>query len=657
MEAADFSGYATKAGLRCSDGRTITPDAFKHMDGARVPLVWQHGHHDPKNVLGHAILEARPDGMYSYGFFNDTETGKGARVLVQHGDIDKLSIRANKLVQKGMQVLHGAIQEVSLVLAGANPGALIDNVRIAHSDGEIEELDDEAIIYTGLELQHAAPTTEELESSSDEDLDHAEEDSDEGKTIRDIYESMSKEQKDVLHFMLGVALEEADTVSQSDISPTDEAGEAVLNHDTEGVEPMTRNVFEDQGRTVTAPSLTHDDMKSIVQDAARSGSLKHALESYALQHGIENIEVLFPDAKMVGEIELDARRMEWVSGVMSGVRKSPFSRIKSASADLTYDAARAKGYVKGNMKKEEFFSVSKRETTPQTVYKKQSIDRDDMLDITDLDVVAWMKRELRIMLEEELARAILIGDGRDPGDEDKIQETKIRPIATDHSFYAVPVTIDLSASTAEEIVDASVRSRKFYKGAGSPTFFTSETHLAEMMLLKDADGHRLYKTESELANAMRVSKIVEVEAFDSDPTLVGIIVNLSDYVVGADKGGETTLFEDFDIDYNRHKYLLETRVCGALTKPNSALVIRNSSAGATGVVPQAPAWDPSTYEVTIPTQAGVVFQDGAGEVLADASVEALAAGDLLQVYAVADDGYYVEPGSRTRWSYVRPTGS
>ena len=670
---ADFSGYATKAGLKCTDGRIIMPDAFKHMDGQRVPLVWQHGHSEPSNVLGHAILEARSDGMYAYGFFNETDTAQNAKTLVQHGDINMLSIYANQLVEKTKKVFHGAIREVSLVLAGANPGALIDNVALRHSDGDIETLDDEAIIYTGLtlktkEVSHSEDRNDQIPET--DSLTHAEDEDEE--TIKDVYDSMSDKQKEVLHYMVGKALEESgkedqkDDIKQSatveaadtDDNDSEEAEETAISH-TEGSE-MTRNVFEQDGSDPTpAHTLSHADIKAIVADAQRSGSLKAAVESYALSHGIENIDVLFPDAKMVGGIELDSRRTEWVSGVLSGVRKSPFSRVKSASADLTYDDARAKGYVKGAMKKEEFFSVSKRETTPQTVYKKQKLDRDDIIDITDLDVVAFMKGELRIMLEEELARAILIGDGRDGGDEDKIQETKIRPIATDHSFYAVPVEVNLgdANSTHEEIVDAVVRSRRFYKGSGRPTFYTSETVLAELMLLKDADGYRLYKTEAELANALRVSKIVEVEAFDADPTLLGIVVNPADYVVGADKGGETTMFDDFDIDYNQYKYLLETRVCGALTKPHSALVIRNVDAGDTAVVPTEPAWDPVAYEVTIPTQTGVVFQDADGATLADASVQSLAAGDILKVYAVADTGYFITPGSRTTWSYLRPTGS
>lgn len=666
---ADFSGYATKAGLKCSDGRVIMPDAFKHMDGAQVPLVWQHMHKDPANVLGHAILEHREDGVYAYGYFNNTQAGQSSKALVRHKDVTQLSIYANQLVEKGRNVLHGAIREVSLVLAGANPGALIDNVNIAHGDGEIEELTDEAIIYTGLTLEHEAGPEKQISQQKTEptmpepivtepELAHAE---DGEKTIKDIYDSFTPEQKDVLHFMIGAALEEAQggSISQSDIKEfiDSEEGQDFLRE--KGYTEMTHNVFDQSEDNVPGHTLSHADIQGIVKDAQRTGSMKAAVEGYALQHGIENLEILFPDAKMVGEIELDKRRTAWVSQVIGGVRKSPFARVKTATADLTYDEARAKGYVKGAMKKEEFFSVSKRETTPQTIYKKQKLDRDDVVDITDLDIVAFMKGELRLMLDEEIARAILVGDGRDPGDADKIKEDKIRPIASDHAFYSVPVAVNLgdANSTYEEIVDACVRARRLYKGSGSPTFFTSETVLAELMLLKDADGHRLYKTEAELANAMRVGRIVEVEVFDEDPSLIGIVVNLSDYVVGSDRGGQVTMFDDFDIDYNQMKYLLEGRMSGALTKPNSALVIRNSSAGDVAITPLAPTWDSAAYEVTIPTQTGVVFQDADGTVLADASVQSLAAGEILNVYAVADTGYFINPGARTRWSYLRPTGS
>jgi HK97 family phage prohead protease len=680
MEAADFSGYATKVGLKCSDGRTIMPGAFEHEDGVRVPLVWQHGHNDPKNVVGHAILEHRDDGVYAYGFFNDTDSGRAARELVRHKDIDKLSIYANKLVEKAKQVFHGRIREVSLVLAGANPGALIDNVAVAHADGDIDVLEDEAIITTGeyIEIFHS---DEDVESEAQ----HAEDEGDDdGRTVEDVYNSLTEEQKNVVHYMIGAALESVkgsddsdgeakqsavdETDDTSDEGSEDTSGEpkvAALSH-TEGSEEMTRNVFEQDGNT-SAPghSLSHADVASIVQAAKRSGSMKAAVEDYALQHGIENLDVLFPDAKLVGEVELDKRRTEWVSSVMGAVRKSPFARVKSASADLTYEDARAKGYVTGALKKEEFFSVSKRVTTPQTVYKKQKLDRDDIIDITDLNVVSWMKAEMRMMLEEEIARAILVGDGRSGGDADKIQETNIRPIATDHSFYAHPVEVNLGdgSSSYTEVVDAVVRARRFYKGSGTPTAFVSESTLAELMLLKDGDGYRLYKTEAELASALRVRNVVEVEVLEEHPDIIAIIVNLADYVVGSDKGGETTMFDDFDIDYNQYKYLIETRLCGALTKPHSALVVKSVDAADVAATVVDPVWDPATYTVTIPalaTAVGVeytndegVAYDNDGQTVDDV----LTAGEVLKVWAQPLDGYFIAPGTRTSWSFLRPTGS
>ena len=465
---ADFSGYATKAGLKCSDGRTIMPDAFKHQDAQTVPLVWQHSHNEPSNVLGHAILEHRDDGVYAYGYFNDTDGAKNAKTLVEHGDIKSLSIFANQLTEKSKQVIHGFIRELSLVLSGANPGALIDNITLAHSDGELVTLDDEAIIYTGLELQHAED--DEVEHAEDD----SEDDSDEGPTVQEVYDSMTDVQKDVVHYMVGAALEvqEEGTAAQSATSNTDEAvshsdddSESELVHtddknDEEEGRRMTRNVFEEQsGGKKEEHVLSHDALKGIVEDAHRSGSLKEAFESYAIKHGIENIDVLFPDARNVTDSpEFDSRRIEWVSGVLNGTRHSPFTRIKSIVADITFDEARARGYIKGNLKKEEWFGVSKRVTTPSTIYKKQKLDRDDILDITDFDVVAWLKAEMRLMLDEELAGAILIGDGREVDDEDKIKDPQgslegagIRSILYDHDLYVATVTVDDSADAMQTV--------------------------------------------------------------------------------------------------------------------------------------------------------------------------------------------------------------
>ena len=574
---ADFSGYATKAGLKCADGRTITPDAFKHQDKMTVPLVWQHGHDSPENILGHALLEHRQDGIYAYGFFNETKSGQSSKTLVRHGDIKSLSIYANKLVEKGKVVLHGSIREVSLVLSGANPGALIDNISIAHGDGDYERLDDEAVIYTGLSLEH-----EDVAEAEEEEVVHTE-----GKTVQDVYNSFTQEQKDVVHFMIGAALE-SKSVAQSDDTPAitqdDASPEDTLTHQEGTV--MTHNVFEQNGGapTTARPTLTHDQLKTIVDDAKRLGSFKESFLQHAVTYGIENIDLLFPDARTIANSpEFVSRRMEWVSGVINGTRHSPFSRIKSQSADITHDEARAKGYVKGALKKEEWFALTERVTTPQTIYKKQKLDRDDIIDITDLDVVAWLKAEMRVMLDEEIARAVLIGDGRDVADPDKIQETYIRPIASDDEFYTHQ-TVVAKAVVGDDVVDAIINQREYYRGSGNPAMYTTERALTELLLVKDTTGRRIYETEAALASALRVSKIVTVPVMEdatvvdvgdgvTEHDLLAILVNLSDYTIGADKGGAIAMFDDFDIDYNQYKYLIETRLSGALTKYKSAQVI------------------------------------------------------------------------------------
>lgn len=652
MKNADFSGYVTKAGLKCSDGRTIMPEAFQHMDGMTVPLVWQHGHKDPKNVLGHAVLEAREDGVYGYGFFNDTDAGKNARALVQHEDIKSLSIYANKLVERAKQVFHGVIREVSLVLSGANPGALIDYVAIQHEDGSTDLLDDEAIIYTGLELSHS----EDAADDDDEEIEHAEDET----TIKDIYDSLSEEQKNVVHYMIGAALEAA-TGGSAKQSATDDNDEGDLNHQ-EGTQEM--NVFEKDkksGGDESGHTLTHDAIKGIVADAERMGSLREAVEHYALQHGIENIDILFPDAQTIDSTpEWIKRRTEWVAGVLGGVRHTPFSRIKTRTADITVEEARAKGYVKGNMKKEEFFGVAQRTTGPTTVYKKQKLDRDDIIDITDFDVVAWLKGEMRLMLDEELARAILIGDGRDVADEDKIKDpvgaaegTGIRSIINDHELYVttVNVNIDDANSDYNEVVEAVMRARRFYKGSGNPSFYTTTQTTVEMLLSKDSFGRRRWNTKQELAAALGVKEVVEVEVMEDVADVVGIMVNLTDYAVGADKGGQLSMFDDFDIDYNQYKYLIETRVSGALTKIKSALVVRKVDAGDVLVAPQEPVFDGTN--VTIPTQTGVDYLiDGVG--VADGSVNAVADGDTVVVTATPEAGYYFATDAEDEWTYTNP---
>jgi len=592
----DFSGYATKAGLKCSDGRTIMPEAFKHMDGMTVPLVWQHGHNEPDNILGHAVLEAREDGVYAKGYFNDTKSARQAKALVQHDDIKSLSIYANKLVERSKQVFHGVIREVSLVLSGANPGAMIDFVAVQHSDGGVEELDDEAIIYTGLELQHSEESDDDNQNGSEEEeIEH--EDGDD-KTVKDVYDTLTDEQKNVVHYMIGAALEGGGdkSVEQSGTSEED-SEEENLEH-KEGQQQM--NVFEQQGKEGKGGEgheLTHDAMKGIFEDAQKRGSLKEAVEDYALQHGIHDISTLFPDHKtMEATPDWIKRRTEWVAGVINGVRSNPFTRLKTRTADLTYDDARAKGYITGELKKEQWFGLAQRTTDPQTVYKKQKLDRDDILDITDFDVVAWLKAEMRVMLEEEVARAILFGDGRDVEDEDKIRDpagqpagSGIRSILHDHPLYAHQVGIpvnDEPGADYEPFIEEVARSRRFYKGTGTPSLYTTEALKTEMLLSKDNDGRRRYNSDAELANALRVRDVVAVEAMEvllsgdtpAEPDLLGIIVNLADYAVGTDKGGQITWFDDFDIDYNQYKYLIESRMSGALTKVKSALVLRRGTA-------------------------------------------------------------------------------
>jgi hypothetical protein len=647
---ADFSGYATKAGLKCSDGRTITPEAFKHMDKMRVPLVWQHAHNEPGNVLGHAILEARDDGIYAHGFFNDTKAGQNSRLLVEHQDIKSLSIYANQLVEKSKVVLHGMIREVSLVLSGANPGALIDFVRVAHSDSDIEVLEDEAVITTGLPLEFSHSDSEE-----DEELEHAE-----GDTLKDVYDSLTPQQKDVVHFMIGEALNQATSAEHSD---TDEG----LAH-KEGTTDMTRrNVFEDDAKPAGGElkhSLTHDDIKTIVANGIKAGSLKDAVEAYAFQHGIENIDVLFPDAKtLTDRPEFNKRRTEWVDGVLTGTSHSPFSRVKTVWADLTQDAARAKGYIKGSYKKEEWFGVTKRTTTPTTIYKKQQLDRDDIVDIVDFDVVVWLKMEMRMMLEEELARAILIGDGRDVGDADKIKDpigaadgVGIRSIINEHELFAttINVNVDDANSSYDEVIDAVMDGMEFYKGTGTPDFYTTIGTLNKFLKVKDTMGRRLYPTKADVAAALGVASIVTVEPMGEVADLVGVIVNLRDYNIGADRGGEVSLFDDFDIDYNQFKYLIETRLSGALTRIKSALVIRKTAASNVLVDPTNPTFVNTTGVVTIPTKTGVVYKNSAGTTLTAGAQTAIAAGTSTVVNAFPASGYYFSTNARDSWTFKRP---
>lgn len=642
---ADFSGYATKAGLVCSDGRTIMPDAFKHQDSMRVPLVWQHGHKDPENVLGHAILENRQDGVYAYAFFNKSAKAAHARELVEHKDINQMSIWANELIQRGKNVFHGAIREVSLVLSGANPGALIENVTIRHADGESVDLEDEAIIYTGLELEHS-------DKSSEKEIEHADGEASGGsdKTVQDVYDSLTDEQKQVVHFMIGSAVEEVQAEMKQDNLGDDDA-----NDNSKGNE-MKHNVFEGKDSD-DKPSytLSHADIQGIVADATKLGSLKEAVEGFALAHGIDDIDILFPDAKAVDAVpEWIKRRTEWVGEFLGATRKSPFSRIKTLSADLTFEEARAKGYVKGALKKEEWFGISKRVTTPTTVYKKQKLDRDDIVDITDFDVVAWLKAEMRVMLDEEIARAGLIGDGRDVAHEDKVNEQNIRPIATDHELFVTTLNVNLddASSSIAELVDALVENRRFYKGTGLPTMYTSEIYIAKILQLKDTLGRRIYKTLDEFATEVRVAKVVAVEVMEDEPDLVCILVNPVDYVYGATRGGEVSMFDDFDIDYNQYKYLIETRLCGALTKLKSAIVVRKVAGTDTLVVPNAPTFDPETGALTIVATTGVTYKNSAGDtVTVGGSPYTVAAGETETITAVPAAGKYIASSVDATWKF------
>ena len=574
MENYDFSGWATRNDLKCSDGRIIRKDAFKANDGQKVPLVWNHQHTSQDEVLGHAILENRDEGVYAYCSFNDSESGKTAKILVQHGDIDALSIYANQLKQQGPNVMHGNIREVSLVLAGANPGAFIESI-IKHG----EESDEEGIIFTGetISLEHAK--TVDSSAEKEDVLEHADSNKEDSKmadepkntegekTIGEVFDTLNEEQKNVVYAMIGQALEDKDNESEG------------------GDEEMKHNVFDTDTQN-QENVLSHDAMETIIADGKRYGSLKESFLAHAQEYGIENIDYLFPEAKSLNTPpDFIKREMGWVQKVMSGTHHTPFSRIKSMFADITEDEARAKGYIKGKLKKEEVFSLLKRTTTPTTIYKKQKLDRDDVIDITDFDVVAWLKSEMRMMLDEEIARAILVGDGRLASSDDKINESNIRPIWKDEDLYNIKSTIEVDAAAtadqkAKAFIRACIKSRKNYKGSGDPTLYTTEDVVTDCLLLEDTTGRVIYDTMEKLRTALRVKEIVTVPVMEGltrtttegdTLNLMGIIVNLADYNVGADKGGAINMFDDFDIDYNQQKYLIETRCSGALIKPFSAI--------------------------------------------------------------------------------------
>lgn len=594
----NFGGYATKNNIKCADGRIIRQNAFADCDGTKVPLVWQHQRNSPDNVLGHALLENRKDGVYAYCVFNNTDQAQIAKELVEHGDLTSLSIHANQLKQQGNNVTHGMIREVSLVIAGANPGAVIDNLGFDHGDGAWVEDPEEAIISYMQELDHS------IEYDQNDSIDHAEDESDDtetGETVKEVFDSMSEKQKKVVYAMIGAALAEGD--DDEDVEHSDEDDDEDDYDDEEDDDDMKHNIFEQNGGGKgTNDALTHDEMTAIFEDARNSQT--HSLKQTMLQHGITNLEILFPEAQAVSKTpDMISRDMEWVSKVWNATKKTPFSRIKSVTANITEDEARARGYIKGKKKVEETFGLLKRTTTPQTIYKKQGLDRDDIIDISDFDVVAWMKAEMRMMLNEELARAVLVGDGRSISSDDKINEQNIRPVYTDEDLYTIKYNVNLTGLTdetakANAVIDAANLARIQYKGAGSPVLYTDSYTLTNLLLAKDKLGYRLYKSAAELATAMRVREIVEVPVMENltrkvtvgegasastkTMKLIGIIVNLSDYAVGADRGGAVSMFDDFDIDYNRYKYLIETRCSGALIKPYSAIVLETEDTTAAG---------------------------------------------------------------------------
>ena len=604
MVKYDFHGWATRNDLKCSDGRVIRRDAFKGCDGKIVPLVWNHRHDDPSNVLGHALLKNQEDGVYAYCTFNESEAGKAAKLLVEHGDISALSIFANQLKQEGSNVLHGDIKEVSLVLAGANPGASICNV-VRHG----EMVEDEADIYTGEDfiLEHNSMdglTEEQLaalkgpkgpkgdigpQGPKGDSLKEEDKMASNEETVRDVFETLNEKQKTVVYALIGQALED-----EKDNKDNDEE---------DGGENMKHNVFDNVDPETTM--IHADDMQAILADARRTGSMREAVENFAqdrgcdsnslfhADYGIENVGYLFPDDRSVtNEPIFVSRNMDWVSKLMNNIRHTPFSRIKSLFANITEDDARAKGYIKGNLKKEEVFTLLKRSTSPTTVYKKQKMDRDDVVDIVDLDVVAWIKKEMRIMLDEELARAILVGDGRVSSSDDKIDPIHIRPIWTDDDFYTIKQTVSVASSDnestiAKNFIKQCIKARKNYKGSGNPTLYTTEDMLTDMLLLEDTTGRVIYESTAKLATTLRVKEIVTVPVMENLTrtddqskvhTLLGIIVNPYDYTIGADKGGAVNMFDDFDIDYNQQKYLIETRCSGALTLPYSAIAVEKVSA-------------------------------------------------------------------------------
>lgn len=696
---ADFSGYLTRYGVQCTDGRRILAHAFKDSDGTQIPLVWQHQHNEPTNVLGYLSLQHKDDGVYAMGFFNDTPTGQHAKGMVIHKDIVALSVYANGLVQKGNDVLHGNIREGSLVLAGANPGAYIDFVNLSHGDSDYGQ-DDEAIIYTdelivvegvttgtppvpavahqGTVVIAPKPDLAQAVTNLSAVMPAAQssqpDDGGDAPGVNDVINSLTPQQREVVYALIGAAVSQGSS-AQQDGSSVQQSGttgdDPATSTIQEGDPNVTRNVFDQTSADAASsagPSttLSHSDIRDIFASARKGGSLKEAVEEYALAHGITAIDLMFPDAKAVTDTpDWVSRRQEWVADVLGKTHHTPFSRIKNLLADITLDEARARGYVKGAMKREEWFAVSRRITTPQTIYKKQKLDRDDIIDITDFDVVQWLKAEMRVMLDEEVARAVLVGDGRDVADPDKINEANVRPILTDSDVYCTNVNVAPSSFDQlgeDGIVDGVMTAMQYFMGTGQPTLYAARSWITKMILAKDTLGRRLHPTLTELADAMGVGAVVPVDVMETmKTTLIGVIVNLSDYTLGTDRGGEVNFFDDFDIDYNKFTYLYETRLSGALTKYKSALVI-SVFTGAGGVLadPTAPTFVKATGVVTIPTMANVTYVSvndttGAESAALTAGAQAaIAQGAAVHIRAKAAATFAFASNAVNNWTFQRP---
>ena len=600
----DFSGWATKSNIKCSDGRTIMNNAFKDNDGQKVPLVWNHQHDDPNEVLGHALLENRADGVYAYCKFNDTESGRTAKELVRNGDVDKLSIFANKLKTVANNVIHGCIREVSLVLAGANPGAYIDSV-IMHGEGS--EMEEEGVIYTNEKIDILQHSDEESDSSKKEDSKEMEEEKKEQeekdnkekkdeKTVKEVFDTLNEEQKEAVYAIVGQAIEDSKKANDDnkDNDKNDNSSDDEENNKDKGdSEVMKHNVFDkDDNQEV----LMHSEIiNDAVREAKKYGSMKESFIAHAAENNMENYEILFPDAtELYKEPRVIEEDRSWVAKVMNAVKHTPFSRVKTTFGRMSETEARAKGYIKGTLKTDIKMSFLNRVTTPTTVYIKNDIDRDDVIDITDFDIVAWQKREMRKNLDKELALAMLLGDGRNVSDPNKINEQNIRPVIKDNEMYTIQYTVtdgvdynnaknshSENDSVTKGVVRAAIKSRKEYKGSGNPTFYTTEDLLTELLLIEDQNGRLIYDSIQKLCTALRVKEIVTIPEMEADAykDIYGIIVNMNDYTAGADKGGSVSMFDDFDIDFNQMKYLMETRMSGALTVPYSAIVLKKEAKG------------------------------------------------------------------------------